>query len=776
MQTIRDIIAAILGSARSSAMTRRGLITALLMLVSVPVIVWGNHDSLASMFNAPLRWIPRDSESRREFNRFLELFGSHEMVLVSWPGCSVDDARLDEIGKSIEATRQRRRAAGQPALFNHVLNGHQMLRQLTEEPVELTRESALRRLRGVVVGPDGKTSCVVVEVTDYGAEHRREMIDIVTRAVTQATGLATEDLVLAGPPIDGMAIDDESIRSLVTYSVPSTVISLILCWICLRSFWLSLAVLIVGVFGQGLMLAMVYWTGSSMNAILIVLPALIFVLTVSAGVHLINYFLEELQQGSGDDAPHLAIMKARTPCALAAVTTAIGLASLSVSEVQPVRDFGMLGAAGLVVCVGLLFLVVPAFMTTWLRTPWRARRASNPAGGMNPLLGVVSNWVWRHSLLIRTTCVVGMLGFGVGLVWLRTSVDVVSLLSADNQAVRDFRWFEEHIGPLVPVEVVVHFDQECQLDMPERVKVVSLVQQKIAQIEILDGAVSAATFLPPFPKSRSLRSTARRAVYRKRLNESRDKLVEAKYLAGTADGEAWRVSARILGQTDFDYGQFLVQLQGEIDPVLAKFEAAGYEGISATCTGVTAVVHDVQESLLGDLFNSFVTALVLVAIVMMFALRSIYCGLLAMMPNVFPTLLLFGGMGWADRTMDIGSVMTASVALGIAVDGTFHFLKWFVFSLKQGKSSGEAISFSYQHCGRALVQTTIICACGLLVFSFSGFLPARHFALMLMMMMIAALVGDLILLPALLAGRLGNALCRIYQPGENRGDERAEEN
>jgi predicted RND superfamily exporter protein len=344
---------------------------------------------------------------------------------------------------------------------------------------------------------------------------------------------------------------------------------------------------------------------------------------------------------------------------------------------------------------------------------------------------------------------------------------VVSLLSADNQAVRDFRWFEEHIGPLVPVEVVVHFDQECELDMPERVKVVRLVQQTIAQIEILDGAVSAATFLPPFPGSRSMRSTARRAVYRKRLNESRDKLVEAKYLADTPDGEAWRVSARILGQTDFDYGQFLVRLQGEVDPVLAKIEEAGYEGISATCTGVTAVVHDVQESLLDDLFNSFVTALALVAVVMMFALRSIYCGLLAMLPNVFPTLLLFGGMGWADRTMDIGSVMTASVALGIAVDGTFHFLKWFVYSLKQGKSSAEAISFSYQHCGRALVQTTIICACGLLIFSFSGFLPARHFALMLMMMLIAALIGDLILLPALLAGRLGNALCRIYQPNES---------
>ena len=62
------------------------------------------------------------------------------------------------------------------------------------------------------------------------------------------------------------------------------------------------------------------------------------------------------------------------------------------------------------------------------------------------------------------------------------------------------------------------------------------------------------------------------------------------------------------------------------------------------------------------------------------------------------------------------------------------------------------------------MQTTAICACGLFIFSFSGFLPVRHFSVMMLMMMSAALIGDLILLPALLAGRLGAVLARMYQP------------
>jgi predicted RND superfamily exporter protein len=353
---------------------------------------------------------------------------------------------------------------------------------------------------------------------------------------------------------------------------------------------------------------------------------------------------------------------------------------------------------------------------------------------------------------------------GIGLARLRTKIDVVSLLSADNPAVRNFRWFEQHIGPLVPVELVIHFDHECPLTTVDRLKVVSAVQRKISQIEILEGDMSAVTFIPRFPRGGGLRGTVRQTLFRRQVERSRDDLIAAKYLAETEKGEAWRISGRIVGQVDFDYGQFLDRLREKVDPILAKLEASGHSGVTSICTGVTAVVYQVQEKLLGDLFNSFLTALLLVAIVMMIALRSVTCGLLAMMPNVFPTILVFGCMGWTDRALDIGSVMTASVALGIAVDGTFHYLKWFVHSLKQGESRQVAIAIAYQRCGRALVQTTIICASGLLIFTFSGFLPARNFAWMLLMMLVVALFGDLVLLPALLAGSLGRILSRICRP------------
>lgn len=136
-------------------------------------------------------------------------------------------------------------------------------------------------------------------------------------------------------------------------------------------------------------------------------------------------------------------------------------------------------------------------------------------------------------------------------------------------------------------------------------------------------------------------------------------------------------------------------------------------------------------------------------------LRSVRAGLIAMIPNVFPAVILFGLMGWKGMAVDIGSVMTASVALGIAVDGTIHFLDWFRRETQRGHSPQAAVRRAYGHCGRALVQTTLICSLGLIVYTKSGFVPAQRFSWMILLLLVVALAGDLILLPSLLLGRFG---------------------
>src|SRR5690606_39199328 len=140
--------------------------------------------------------------------------------------------------------------------------------------------------------------------------------------------------------------------------------------------------------------------------------------------------------------------------------------------------------------------------------------------------------------------------------------------------------------------------------------------------------------------------------------------------------------------------------------------------IHALYTGVVPVVYKAQRTLLSSLVQSIGWAFVLIAVVMMLLLRTgnltplnvlnVRGGLVSMLPNIFPVALIFGAMGYMGVAVDIGSMMTASVALGIAVDDTIHFLSWFRSGIRAGLDRFTAIEQAYERCASAMVTTTII--------------------------------------------------------------------
>ncbi len=134
-----------------------------------------------------------------------------------------------------------------------------------------------------------------------------------------------------------------------------------------------------------------------------------------------------------------------------------------------------------------------------------------------------------------------------------------------------------------------------------------------------------------------------------------------------------------------------------------------------------------------------------------------------MIPNVFPPLVIFGAMGWLGLKIEIGSVMTASVALGIAVDDTIHFLTWYRRATRMGMGRSKAIRYAFDHCAKAMIDTTLICGLGVAPFLFSVFMPTVRFSRLLLILLVTALVGDLLLLPAILASPAGFLFRRIVK-------------
>jgi hypothetical protein len=416
----------------------------------------------------------------------------------------------------------------------------------------------------------------------------------------------------------------------------------------------------------------------------------------------------------------------------------------------------------------------------------------------------VGGFIVRRNGWVTAGCTVMMVFFMIGVTKIHTSIKLMKLFSPDARIIHDYAWLEEQIGPLVPMEIVLKIDNDkCKLDTAARVRLVQHMERAIEQLPDVRAALSADTFSHNLqPEGGAVGDL----VARKRILEDLPEYVSYDEESGK---ELWRVSARVWALTDVDYGEFVEELRKalegplpadgsdhasgdankQIPPVLTVYRDAGVKGIEAVYTGMVPLVYKAQRELMTGLQRSLAWAFGMIGMLMvgMFAVSSLrqqsfremspasvsatavrggVAGIVTMIPNIFPVVIIFGMMGWLTIHVDIGSMMTASVALGVAVDDTIHYLTWFRRGLEQGRDRRSAIMLAYEKCGTAMTQTTLIGGLGLSVFAFSTFTPTQRFGYLMLTLLAAALMGDLIFLPALLCGPLGRFFDQVERKAQ----------
>lgn len=750
-------------------LTRRYWLTLIAVIATLPILAIGAQHSVDGMCIAPEKWAPESHAQRQQYDRFMQQFEGNDVAVVSWDGCTVDDTRLLAFERELTTPADPDRQTHFADAYDRVVTGYSAVRKLQSPPLSLTGDEAATRLRGTLVGPDGQTSCAVVVLTFEGNADRTRSIETIIAVAEETTGLTREELYVAGPPVDGMTIDAESRQGVNLFGALSTLASVVLCWLCIRSWMLTGTIILAGVTGQAFVLSLVYVLGFRLDAILIIMPSLVFVLTVSAGIHLIGYFGNDGHADttqSGDEHPATrALRLGWKPCLLAALTTAIGLSSLVLSEIRPVAVFGGIAAVGLMASVSLLLLLLPGAMVKW--PPGNRNKARSASAFWNTF----STRVCRSSRLISIAGVVTLAVFAGGLPAISTSVDVLSLFAPESRSIRDYTWLESNIGPVIPVEVAVEVSPECELSLLDRMRLLEQLGQRVGAVEGLSGVTSAVTFAPQLETEAGVAGMFRTRLLGTRLQQERQRFVAEHYLYENDEQQIWRISARASALAGVRYSDIMQQLRESVEaelrvnPLTIDVPTAH---VQASFTGIMPLIETVQEMILQDLIRSFGTAFLLITLVMIAVVRSFSTALIAMIPNMFPVVAAFGLMGWLTIPVDIGSLMTASVALGIAVDDTIHFLASFRRLTAEGKDRASAVRGAIHHCGRAMLQTTIICGLGLLVFAASSFIPTYHFGLMMCGLLIAALAGDLLLLPALLVavGKRSSKTHGVNQPSE----------
>jgi predicted RND superfamily exporter protein len=934
---------------------RWGWLVLILSLACVPFAYYGAGQAVQSNVNKVEDWLPKTYRETDELTRFRKNFPSDQFVIISWEGCTLgedpaqpdgDDPRIAKLIELVTANRNSDEGDGAttPAAtsiakdltpdeidaqearkyFKGAQSGRTFLEQLTVGQHALSHEEAVARLKGVILGPDGRQTCVIVSldpvtsgklkpVLGHGQKRifRPNVPPGVLRRLIERAGIPDAELHMGGPPVDNISIDEEGERTLVRLAGFSGILGLFLAWWSLRSLLLTWIVFLCSVTSAAAALAMIWASGETVDAIVLSMPSLVYVLAISGAVHFINYYRDAVHEGGLKGATERAVIHALKPAVLCSLTTAFGLLSLCASELVPIRKFGLYSATGVMILNVVLFLLLPAtlhllgYAKRWVLPEGTQNTTANNAttttvdSFSERFWGAFSGFIVRNHVQVLVSSLLFCGAIGFGLARIRTSIDLLELFDSRARILQDYRWLEQNLGKLVPMEIVLEFDQTSlatsvpagspeseeqsaedvgKLTFLERMETANRVQEAIKAkfgdegLGWVGQSLSAATFAPSLPTNgSSTKKMIERSVYNSTLESKREEFIKSGFLRIDSEtgNELWRISLRVAAFQGVDYGEFVHTLRDVVQPILqaqgdrvqilrriaawnndtkfvgkkvilwdpqivdsstgetvsaakvradeianllknARFKVArasidsksmplvqlqeleDYDAIvlagafsnnevrtlqmalskiidleapdplqpkhwvSSIYTGVVPIVYKAQRALLQSLMESTLWSFVTITPLMIFVSRSLRAGLVAMIPNIVPVVFIFGLMGWLGIAIDIGSMMTASIALGVAVDDTIHFLSWFRGNVEQMKDRRAAIIASYKQCGTPTLQAACISGLGLSVFAFSTFTPTQRFGWLMLTILIAGVIAELVLLPAILAGPLGS--------------------
>ena len=162
------------------------------MVLSLPWVGMGVVGALRSNSNDPRQWLPRGFDDTDKYHWLQAHFGSDEPAVVSWEGCTLDDPRAEQLAEALLENPET-------AYFERALTGPGVIERLVSEPLELPRSEAIRRLQGLLIGPDGHTTCVLLTLSKRGSLDRVAAIEEIRRVALKRCGLKPEQLRLGGP-------------------------------------------------------------------------------------------------------------------------------------------------------------------------------------------------------------------------------------------------------------------------------------------------------------------------------------------------------------------------------------------------------------------------------------------------------------------------------------------------------------------------------------------------------------------------------------------------
>ncbi len=737
-------------------------------------------------------FLHQDDPARVTYNRFKEEFGRDERVIVA--------LRSDDLF-SFEFLSQLRRLHNElqdnvpylkdiTSLFNvrnthgeqDQLNVDDLLMVIPETEGDLAKVAELGFsnpfYRNLVISEDRHFTTIILEPYAYIPQQQsddlfagfddapsesveqiplsdREDYEIVSavRNILKKCQQEGMEAYLAGSPVTNIAISHMMKKDLMSFLLLTlAIVALVLLllfrrWVCVALPLITVVLSVLGTLGTMALL------GIPVQITTQIMPSFLISVGVGASVHVLAIFFRYYDECRNKRQAMISTMgHSGFPILMTSLTTAAGVLSFVVSDVAPISNMGLVTAIGVVMAL-LFTLVLLNVLLAIVPIKPRVQRYESGTGIVDCILSGFAAFATRRA---RWVVAVGglLLLASIGLATqIEFSHDRLLWLPKDAPARTATVLLDDRLKGTVNMELVIDTGEENGLYNNVVLQEIEQLSQEIEAIRGDGFSVGKVVSLTDIVKETNKALHENRDAFYQ-IPDNRELVAQELFLfenSGSDDLEdvidsrfsKARVSIRVPSIDAVHYGAL-------IEEVVEKTQRRLGEHATITVTGMMPLLAQTLTAGIYGAAHSYIIAFVVIALMMIVLIGNIRMGLLCMIPNITPVLLVLAIVVLADIPLGMFKLLVGTIAIGLAVDDTVHFVHNFRRYYEQTQNVDEAVRFTLLSTGRAMLATTIILSVGFFIFMFASMINIAEFGLLTGLAIIFALLADFLLAPAIM--------------------------
>ena len=491
-----------------------------------------------------------------------------------------------------------------------------------------------------------------------------------------------------------------------------------------------------------------------------ILPSFLLSVSVGASVHILVIFFQHFDRnGDKKAAIQYALGHSGLPVLMTSLTTAGGLLSFSTAKVAPIADLGLFASFGVVLSLIFTLVFLPVFLSIFPLKPKRLKAGAPEAGRNEP--GSFMDRVLN--LCTHLSCTYPIRVLGIALLLAALAVAGIYRINLSHDPVR---WLPDTPGGVRASSEYI--DQVFKGTTSLEVIVDTGVENGLYEPDLLNRLEEASEYFETYRddacyvgKAWSITSVIKESNQALHANDPnfyripQDKALVAQELllfenSGSDDLED-------VTDSKFSTARFTIKVPfidaiayaGFIEHVQDYFNTYMPEQ-KIQITGMVSILSRIMSNAVYSMLKSYFYALIVITVLMILLIGKLRIGVFSMIPNIYPILIMLGIMGWCRFPMDLFTMLVGSIAIGLAVDDTIHFMHNFRRYYEMNHDPKSAVHETLHSTGRAMLVTTCVLSLGFFTFMFASMNNLFNFGFLTGITLVTALLSDYFIAPSLM--------------------------